>query len=300
MPDAARGRARSACRIDAEHDARVVGRRRSRPRTTRCSRRSPGSSRSPSSVAGCAPRPAAAAGLAEANELRTALLAAVSHDLRTPLASIKASATSLLQHDVELDRRERRSEFLETIDEETDRLDTLVGNLLDMSRLQSGRARARVARRRPRRGRARRRSQSLGDTSRRRRRSTCPRRSRGSRADAALLERAIANVIGNALRCVAARSARSASTRARSRGPRRPAGRRPRAPASRVDQREQVFRPFQRLGDQPNGDGVGLGLAVARGFVEAMGGELTVEDTPGGGATVVHHAADRLRGRSDA
>ncbi len=53
------------------------------------------------------------------------------------------------------------------------------------------------------------------------------------------------------------------------------------------DQREQVFRPFQRLGDNPNGDGVGLGLAVARGFVEAMDGELTIEDTPGGGATVV-------------
>ena len=61
---------------------------------------------------------AAAAGLAEANELRTALLAAVSHDLRTPLASIKASVTSLLQRDVEW-TPERRTEFLETIDEET-------------------------------------------------------------------------------------------------------------------------------------------------------------------------------------
>ena len=80
---------------------------------------------------------AAAEGLAEANTLRTALLAAVSHDLRTPLASIKAAATSLLQSDVEWSV-ETRTEFLETIDEEADRLNTLVGNLLDMSRLQTG------------------------------------------------------------------------------------------------------------------------------------------------------------------
>ena len=80
---------------------------------------------------------AAAAGLAEANELRTALLAAVSHDLRTPLASIKASVTSLLQRDVEW-TGEATTEFLETIDEESDRLNALVGNLLDMSRLQTG------------------------------------------------------------------------------------------------------------------------------------------------------------------
>src|SRR5262249_34389587 len=79
----------------------------------------------------------AAAGLAEANELRTALLAAVSHDLRTPLASIKASVTSLLQRDV-VWTPEATTEFLSTIDEETDRLNALVGNLLDMSRLQTG------------------------------------------------------------------------------------------------------------------------------------------------------------------
>ena len=51
--------------------------------------------------------------------------------------------------------------------------------------------------------------------------------------------------------------------------------------------RDQVFQPFQRLGDSPNGSGVGLGLAVARGFVEAMGGEIAVDDTPGGGTTMV-------------
>ena len=78
-----------------------------------------------------------AGSLAAANELRTALLSAVSHDLRTPLAAIKASVTSLLQQDVDWTEAEQH-EFLATIHEETDRLDALVGNLLDMSRLQTG------------------------------------------------------------------------------------------------------------------------------------------------------------------
>ena len=78
-----------------------------------------------------------AAGLAEANELRTALLAAVSHDLRTPLSSIKASVSSLLQRDVDFTPAATR-ELLETIDEGADRLNHLIGNLLDMSRLQTG------------------------------------------------------------------------------------------------------------------------------------------------------------------
>jgi two-component system sensor histidine kinase KdpD len=225
---------------------------------------------------------AAAEGLAEANELRTALLAAVSHDLRTPLASIKASATTLLQRDVALDDATRR-ELLQAIDEETDRLDKLVGNLLDMSRLQTGALElvwndvgldevvpAAL--------------QSLGDTTGRVLvdvPETLPR----VHADVALLERAIANVIGNALHasppdCPIRVFAGSAQQRmqltAADEGPGIPR-----------DQREDVFRPFQRLGDNPGGDGVGLGLAVARGFVEAMDGELTIDDTPGGGATVV-------------
>src|SRR5581483_8277610 len=80
---------------------------------------------------------ATAEALAKANELRTALLAAVSHDLRTPLASIKAAATSLLGVDVTFDR-ETTTDLLQTIDLEADRLNLLVGNLLDMSRLQTG------------------------------------------------------------------------------------------------------------------------------------------------------------------
>lgn len=78
-----------------------------------------------------------AAALAQADQLKTALLAAVSHDLRTPLASIKASATSLLQTDVDWDTETQR-EFLTAIDEETDRLARLVSNLLDLTRVQGG------------------------------------------------------------------------------------------------------------------------------------------------------------------
>jgi two-component system sensor histidine kinase KdpD len=224
---------------------------------------------------------AAAEGLAEANELRTALLAAVSHDLRTPLASIKAAVTSLLQPDVTLDAGSQ-DELLDTIDEETDRLTKLVGNLLDMSRLQTGSfelvwcdvgleevvAAA---------------LQSLGDTTGRvvvDVPETLPR----VRADATLLERAIANVVANALqaslpdrpvRIFAGASAERVELTIVDSGPGIPRSK-----------REEVFQPFQRLGDNPQGTGVGLGLAVARGFVEAMDGELTLDDTPGGGATV--------------
>jgi two-component system sensor histidine kinase KdpD len=225
---------------------------------------------------------AAAEGLAEANELRTALLAAVSHDLRTPLASIKASVTSLLQPDVQLGETSR-GELLETIDEETDRLDNLVGNLLDMSRLQTGALElvwrpvgfdevvpAAL--------------QSLGDTTGRILvdvPETLPR----VRADAALLERAVANVVENAMhasppdrpvRVFAGTTQGRVELNVCDEGTGIP-----------VEQREGVFRPFQRLGDSSQGDGVGLGLAVAKGFVEAMHGDLTIEDTPGGGATFV-------------
>src|SRR6266540_1109215 len=225
---------------------------------------------------------AAAEGLAEANELRTALLAAVSHDLRTPLASIKASVTSLLQPDVRYPDGARH-ELLSTIDEETDRLNSLVGNLLDMSRLQTGAVE--LVRREvgldevvPRA------LQSLGDTADRvvvDVPETLPR----VEADAALLERAVANLVANALqasppghpvRVFAGYAQGHVDLNVADDGPGIPR-----------DQRDQVFRPFQRLGDHPNGSGVGLGLAVARGFVEAMDGELTIEDTPGGGTTMV-------------
>jgi two-component system sensor histidine kinase KdpD len=225
---------------------------------------------------------AVAAGLAEANDLRAALLAAVSHDLRTPLSSIKAAATSLLQQDVDWTPQATR-ELLATIDEETDRLNALVGNLLDMSRLQSG-ALQLVIRDVGLEEVVPAAIKGLGDRARTVEvhvEETLPR----VRADAALLERAIANIIDNAVtwsppdatvRVEAGAVAGRVDLRVVDRGPGIP-----------PDQRDLVFQPFQRLGDQSKDGGTGLGLAVARGFIGAMGGEITVEDTPGGGLTVI-------------
>ena len=224
----------------------------------------------------------AASAASAAIELRAALLSAVSHDLRTPIAAIKASVTSLLQRDVDW-TPEARDEFVRTIDEETDRLNALVGNLLDMSRIQAGAleitaAPVGVEQVLPAA------LQSLGadeDAVELDVPESLPR----VLADPGLLERALANVIQNAIRFsppgTPARVTAGVvdgvvDVRVADRGPGVP----------RVEQ-ERLFVPFQRLGDAGQGEGVGLGLAVAKGFVEAMGGRLEVEDTPGGGLTVV-------------
>ncbi|HZI37200.1 MAG TPA: ATP-binding protein, partial [Acidimicrobiia bacterium] len=220
--------------------------------------------------------------LADANELRSALLQAVSHDLRTPLASIKASVSSLCQDDVDWTAEERR-DFLGTIADETERLISIITNLLDMSRIQAGALQpvlqpigleevvpAAVASLGPR--------AELVDVDID---ETLP----PVRGDAALLERAVANVVGNAIaftpsgrrvRVEAGAFAARLDLRVVDRGPGIP----------RSD-RERVFQPFQRLGDRHRGGGVGLGLAVTRGFVNAMGGTVEIDDTPGGGTTVV-------------
>jgi two-component system sensor histidine kinase KdpD len=224
---------------------------------------------------------AGASALAQANELRNALLAAVSHDLRTPLASIKACATSLLSEDVAFEPTATK-ELLATIDEETDRLNALVGNLLDMSRLQSG---ALVATTRPV-GLEEVVASALASLSPAALvevdvPETLPR----VLVDPALLERAVANIIANAVgfsprgqpvKVEAAAVAGRVDLRVVDRGRGIP-----------VADRDRVLEPFQRLGDNPNGAGVGLGLAVANGFVTAMKGELIIEDTPGGGATLI-------------
>jgi len=223
-----------------------------------------------------------AAALGEANQLRTALLASVSHDLRTPLASIKASATSLLQPDVQFSAGDTH-ELLETIDEEVDRLNSLVGNLLDMSRLQTGAVQLAL------------RPVGLEEVVPTALVSLPPQAVRPVvevpedlprvQADAALLERVVANVVANALthasgthpvRIEAGVVPGAVDLRIVDRGP-----------GIRSADRAAATQPFQRLGDAPRGNGVGLGLAVAKGFTEAMGGELTFEDTPGGGLTVV-------------
>jgi len=228
-------------------------------------------------------REASAAGrLSAASDLRMAILMAVSHDLRTPLAGIKASATSLLQDDVRWSDAEQRA-FLTTIDEEADRLNGLIGNLLDMSRIQSGALRVDAA------------PVGLDEIVPAALTSLGPRSDRVrvdvpetlSRivVDPGLLERSVANVVSNAIahspegrpvRVYAGAVGRWVELRVADHGPGVPEA-----------ERERIFEPFRRLGDRPEPAGAGLGLAVARGFVEVMGGQIELEDTPGGGLTVV-------------
>jgi two-component system sensor histidine kinase KdpD len=220
--------------------------------------------------------------LAAGNSMRTALLAAVSHDLRTPLAGIKASSSALRSPGLALSAGDR-AELVDTIDESADRLTALVDNLLDMSRLQSG-ALTPVLGPADLAGVVHRALSWLEDGQRGRVTLHSPDDLPPVLADPGLLERVIANLVGNAAR----------------HAPTGPIDVRTGAVAGRVEllvvdrgpgvpqaDRERVFAPFQRLGDAPAGQGVGLGLAVARGLAEAMGGTLIAEDTPGCGLTVV-------------
>ncbi|WP_045745621.1 DUF4118 domain-containing protein [Actinoplanes rectilineatus] len=220
--------------------------------------------------------------LAEADRLRTALLAAVSHDLRTPLASAKASVASLRSTEVQFDEADRE-ELLATADESLDRLDRLVANLLDMSRLQAGvlgvtmidiGAEDVVPR-------------ALEDLGPQGRTVTVrvPEDLPMLRTDPGLLERVLVNLIANALRhsppdrppmITGSRLGGTVELRIIDHGPGIPA-----------DRRDDVFLPFQRLGDRDNHTGVGLGLALSRGLTEAMGGTLTPDETPGGGLTMI-------------
>ncbi|MER8035516.1 sensor histidine kinase KdpD [Streptomyces hydrogenans] len=218
--------------------------------------------------------------LAEGNKIRTSLLAAVSHDLRTPLAGIKASVSSLRSDDVEWSE-EDRAELLEGIEAGADRLDHLVGNLLDMSRLQTGTVTPLI------------RAvdldevvpMALGGVPDGSAEADVPETLPMVEVDKGLLERAVANIVENAVKYspdgVPVAVAASAlgdrvELRVVDRGPGVP-----------DDSKDGIFEPFQRFGDAPRGSGVGLGLAVARGFVEAMGGTISAEDTPGGGLTMV-------------
>jgi two-component system, OmpR family, sensor histidine kinase KdpD len=221
---------------------------------------------------------AQAEALAEGNRMRTALLAAVSHDLRTPLASIKASVSSLRQTDVSWSL-EDQADFLATIEQNADRLDALIGNLLDMSRLHTGSLQpflrptavdevAPVA------------VGGLDDSLRLE--MAVPDGFPLVLADPGLLERVLANLFSNALRYSPAgrppelHAALDGSTvrlEVVDHGPGVPDG-----------QKERIFEPFERAGDRH--PGVGLGLAVARGFAEAMGGRISALDTPGGGLTI--------------
>ncbi|GAA1714064.1 sensor histidine kinase KdpD [Kribbella yunnanensis] len=220
--------------------------------------------------------------LAEADKLRTALLRAVGHDLRSPLASAKASVTSLRSDDVEWSESER-AELLETADESLDRLSRLVDNLLDLSRLQAGVL--------PVFTRPMALDEvipgvltELGDDGERVV-VDIPHTLPLIEADPALIERVIANLVANALRysppergplVTGSSLGDTVEIRVIDRGPGIPR-----------EDRDRVFAPFQRLGDTDNTVGVGLGLALARGLAEAMQGSVQPEDTPGGGLTMV-------------
>ncbi|CAM5482462.1 sensor histidine kinase [Streptomyces spiroverticillatus] len=217
-----------------------------------------------------------------ADRMRTALLAAVSHDLRTPLAVGWAAVGSLRSPDVEFSHEER-DELLATAEESMARLGRLIDNLLDMSRLQAGAL-----------------TLALRPTAFDEvlpaaleglppdgpqvvcvRLDTAP----SVLSDPPLLERVVANLVSNAVRhSPADRPVRLSASTLGGRVELRVADRGPGLP---VADRDRVFVPFQRLGDTDNTRGVGLGLALARGLTEAMGGTLTPEDTPGGGLTMV-------------
>ena len=216
--------------------------------------------------------------LAEGNTVRTALLAAVSHDLRSPLAGIKAAVSSLRQDDVDWSAEDQAA-LLETIEESADRLDALVGNLLDLSRLQTGSVVARSDLVDPQDLVA---GALVGLADRQRVAVEVEDDLPMVTTDGALVERVVANLVENALR-YSDSPVVVALAEVEDRVEIRVVDRGPGVPDAAKD---RIFAPFQRLGDAPAGLGVGLGLAVARGLTEAVGGVLTAEDTPGGGLTM--------------
>jgi two-component system, OmpR family, sensor histidine kinase KdpD len=225
--------------------------------------------------------------LAEADELRRLLLSALGHDLRTPLTAAKAAVSSLRAEDVWFSP-EDTAELLATVEESIDQLTSLVANLLDSSRLAAGVVRPQLS------------DVYLEEVVQRAlvgvgKRTTVVGRGSLDRvkvevggtvamADAGLLERVLANLIDNALRYAPNSMVRVNAGQV--------AGRVlinvvDEGPGVAKGAAEQMFEPFQRLGDTDNSTGLGLGLSVAKGFVEAMGGTIAATDTPGGGLTIL-------------
>ncbi|MEU9126163.1 ATP-binding protein [Streptomyces sp. NPDC048506] len=221
-----------------------------------------------------------------ADRMRTALLAAVGHDLRTPLAGCWAAVSSLRSREVDFSP-EDREELLATAEESLAKLSRLVDNLLDMSRLQAGALTLRL--------------EPIALT------EVLPTAldtlpdalpqvldhvvTQGVEtapdvlADPPLLERVIANLVSNAVRhSPAGRPVTIAASTLAGRVELRITDR---GPGIQLVDQQRAFQPFQRLGDTDNTTGLGLGLALSRGLTEAMGGTLTPEETPGGGLTMV-------------
>jgi two-component system, OmpR family, sensor histidine kinase KdpD len=221
--------------------------------------------------------------LQETDRLRTALLNSVSHDLRTPLASIKASASSLLDRDIQWSDAER-DEFLVTINAEVDRLTRLVHNLLDMSRIEAGALDPRLVESSA--------AEVVGPVVRRARAASrqrvdvdVPDELPPVLVDPVRLDQVLTNLLDNArgyaaggpVQVVARQVGGTVELRVVDHGPGIPG-----------PERERIFDQFYRLkGGGKRPEGTGMGLAICRGIVEAHGGRLRVETTPGGGATFV-------------
>ena len=211
------------------------------------------------------------------NRVRTALLAAVSHDVRTPLAALKVAVSTLRTPGVEWPEPDRQ-ELLATAEEATDRLIGIVADLLDMTRLQSGGVRLALE------------DVAVEDLLARAA-SVDPSVSVLAgpelptvRVDPGLTDRVLANLTGNALRhgsgepveLTGAVTGHGVEVRVVDHGPGVPEA-----------LRARMFAPFERLGASGRGDGVGLGLTVAQGLAEAQGATVVAQDTPGGGLTMV-------------
>jgi len=220
--------------------------------------------------------------LQETDRLRTALLNSVSHDLRTPLASIKASASSLLDREVRWDDAER-DDFLATINTEADRLTRLVHNLLDMSRIEAGALDPRLIESSV--------AEVAGPVVRRARAAAgqlvvvdVPEELPPVLADPVRLDQVLTNLLDNArsyaadspVEVVARQAGDTVELRVVDHGPGIPAS-----------ERERVFDQFYRVESGRRPEGTGMGLAICRGIMLAHGGTLRVETTPGGGASFV-------------
>ncbi|GAB3240050.1 sensor histidine kinase [Mycolicibacterium hippocampi] len=224
--------------------------------------------------------------IARADELRRSLLSAVSHDLRTPLAAAKAAVSSLRSDDIGFSP-EDTAELLATVEESIDQLTALVGNLLDSSRLAAGVVHPQLRRvyleeavPRALLGIGRR---AAGFDGKAIDRVKIEVDGTVVMADSGLLERVLANVIDNALRYSQDAAVRVTAGRV---GDRVLIAVADEGPGIARGTGEQLFAPFQRLGDHDTSTGIGLGLSVARGFVESMGGTIASADTPGGGLTI--------------
>jgi two-component system sensor histidine kinase KdpD len=219
------------------------------------------------------------------DDLRRALLAAVSHDLRTPLAVIKTSVTDLLEPGVPRSD-ESRHEALEAIDREADRLNALIANLLDRSRIEAG-----VLKARPEPVNLLESLEACADTVQARWPAVGVDVAADHsvplvRADPMFLDRVATNLLENAAKVATDAASPGVAltvTRVADRVTVRVADHGPGVPEHL---REQLFHPFYRLSERNPRLGPGLGLAIAKGFLSLMDGEIWFEDTPGGGATL--------------